>query len=293
RKGDLQARAKVASGSPVGRLAQDSNLMVDALVETLSEQEQTVATLRRTNEELVAANRHKNMFLAMVSHELKTPLNAIIGFADILSINQPKNLTDKQLDFVQRIFTAGQHLQAMISDLIDIAKIDVNAIELSSEAFDVGELLREVYDMLANESEQEGQSLVLSIPETAIPAELDRTRVKQIIVNLAANAVKFTPEGGRVELVARTDGEVLKLRVVDDGIGIALDQQERIFGVFVQGDARLQRQHEGVGLGLALTKRLVNLMAGTIGVSSKPGEGAAFDVTLPLRRPEPEGAQTT
>jgi len=194
---------------------------------------------------------------------------------------------------VQRIFTAGQHLQAMISDLIDIAKIDVNAIELSSEAFDVGELLREVYDMLANESEQEGQSLVLSIPETAIPAELDRTRVKQIIVNLAANAVKFTPEGGRVELVARTDGEVLKLRVVDDGIGIALDQQERIFGVFVQGDARLQRQHEGVGLGLALTKRLVNLMAGTIGVSSKPGEGAAFDVTLPLRRPEPEGAQTT
>jgi len=293
RKGDLQARAKVASGSPVGRLAQDSNLMVDALVETLSEQEQTVATLRRTNEELVAANRHKNMFLAMVSHELKTPLNAIIGFADILSINQPKNLTDKQLDFVQRIFTAGQHLQAMISDLIDIAKIDVNAIELSSEAFDVGELLREVYDMLANESEQEGQSLVLSIPETAIPAELDRTRVKQIIVNLAANAVKFTPEGGRVELVARTDGEVVKLRVVDDGIGIALDQQERIFGVFVQGDARLQRQHEGVGLGLALTKRLVNLMAGTIGVSSKPGEGAAFDVTLPLRRPEPEGAQTT
>ena len=183
----------------------------------------------------------------------------------------------------------------MISDLIDIAKIDVNAIELSSEAFDVGELLREVYDMLANESEQEGQSLVLSIPETAIPAELDRTRVKQIIVNLAANAVKFTPEGGRgVELVARTDGEGVEAagggRRHRDRTEISRSASS---AYLCRAMPRLQRQHEGVGLGLALTKRLVNLMAGTIGVSSKPGEGAAFDVTLPLRRPEPEGAQTT
>lgn len=282
-RGDLQARADVRGTSPVARLAQDSNQMVDALVSTLSEQEQTMAELRKANDELMAANRHKNMFLATVSHELKTPLNAIIGFADILSMNRDQNLTPKQQDFVARMHAAGEHLRAMISDLIDIAKIDVDAVELVVSEFDLAGLVHEVQQMMVHEASKKGIELEVRAPEEALLVRLDRTRMKQVVVNLMANAVKFTPENSAAVTVscATKDGAV-SLQVIDRGIGIPVDEQERIFDVFVQGDARLQRQHEGVGLGLALTKRLVTLMGGEIAVESAPGKGATFEVTVPL-----------
>jgi signal transduction histidine kinase len=279
--GDLDARAEARGDGPIPDLARDLNRMVAILVETLTEEERVVCELRKSNSELEAANRHKSQFLATVSHELKTPLNAIIGFADILGTEHHGPLNERQKDYTQRMFTAGEHLLGMISDLIDIAKIDIDALELSPAPFALNELLCEVRDMLAPQVAAKGHELTVDAPE-GLTVNLDRRRVKQILVNLANNAIKFTPARGHIRLACEVNKQRAKLTVADDGIGIAEHDRERIFEDFVQLDSRLQRQHEGTGIGLALTLRLTRLMGGSIDVDSAADAGTTFTVRLPL-----------
>ena len=288
--GDLEARAEVNGEGSIPDLARDLNRMVAILVETLSEEERVVRELRKSNTELEAANRHKSQFLATVSHELKTPLNAIIGFADILGTEHHGPLNERQKDYTQRMFTAGEHLLGMISDLIDIAKIDIDALELIPEPFALAELLCEVRDMLTPQIEAKSHDLTVEAPADASPVNLDRRRIKQILVNLTNNAIKFTPAKGHIRLSCELNERRAKLIVADDGIGIAEEERERIFEDFVQLDSRLQRQHEGTGIGLALTLRLTRLMGGKIDVDSKPDAGTTFTVRLPLVAPSSPGA---
>jgi signal transduction histidine kinase len=279
--GDLEARADPRGDGPIPELARDFNRMVAILVETLAEEERVVRELRKSNTELEAANRHKSQFLATVSHELKTPLNAIIGFADILGTGHHGPLNERQEDYVRRMFTAGEHLLGMISDLIDIAKIDIDALELSPEPFDLGELLCEVRDMLAPQISSKRHELTVDVAAEPL-VSLDRRRIKQILVNLANNAIKFTPSQGHIRLSCELNARRAKLLVSDDGIGIAEPDRERIFEDFVQLDSRLQRQHEGTGIGLALTLRLTRLMGGSIDVQSAADAGTTFTVRIPL-----------
>jgi signal transduction histidine kinase len=245
-----------------------------------------VAELRAKARQLEEANRHKNQFLANVSHELKTPLNAILGFADILESELHGPVTTRQREYLRRMAQAGQHLLAMISDLIDVAKMDLGALALTDQEFAPGDLLREVGELLAPQVAAKRHRLTLTAPPDLPPMYSDRHRVQQILVNLLANAIKFTPEGGELELgVAAAEPGWLCWSVRDNGIGIAPADQEAIFEDFVQLDSQLHRQHEGTGIGLALCRRLARLLGGEVAVASAPGAGSTFTVRLPLHRP--------
>ncbi len=281
-EGDLRARARANFDGPVSQLARDFNNMVDILVASLAEEEKAVRKLRVQARALKEANEHKSRFLANVSHELKTPLNAIIGFADILQAAGETGLTDQQRDYLNRIFVAGNHLLGMISDLIDLAKLDLDALNLKNEPCDLAVVAAEARDMMAAAVEKKGLELVMKAPNE-VEATIDGRRVKQILINLLSNAIKFTREGGRIELSLDADDTEVVLRVRDNGIGISRANQKRIFEDFVQLDSALHRQHEGTGIGLTLTRRLVELMTGRLELESDEDKGSTFSVFLPRR----------
>lgn len=282
--GDLGARAAVGDAGPVSALASDFNNMIDMLVEGLYEEERVVQALQDKNEQLKEANRHKSHFLATVSHELKTPLNAIIGFADILATEHHGSLTSRQSQYVQRIFTAGEHLLDMISDLIDVAKIDVGALTLNPSVFVCGDVLTEVIAMTTPHASEKNHTIHPPLNCTQSVC-LDPTRFKQIVLNLVTNAIKFTPQNGNITVECQCTDSQLVVRVRDDGIGIASTDQKRIFDDFVQLDSQLHRHHEGTGIGLPLCARLAQLMNGDVTVTSEPGRGSTFTLSLPLYSP--------
>lgn len=285
--GELRTRAEPRGARPVRELTEDFNEMVNILVQSLYEEEQVIGELKRKARELEAANRHKNHFLANVSHELKTPLNAIIGFADILSTGRHGPLTERQQDYMRRIFSAGEHLLEMISDLIDIAKIDLDAMQLENQSCKVDEHVREASSLLEPRIREKELDFRLDLPEVPLEAVLDARRLRQIVINLLTNAVKFTPENGTIVLRLQRQEKNLKLEVQDSGPGIPGTEQERIFEDFVQLEDHLHRQHEGTGIGLPLCRRLCQLMGGRLQVKSKPGQGSLFILTLPLMPPAP------
>lgn len=288
RRGDLTARVTPRGDGPVRHLANDLNRMVDLLVASLAEEERVVQELQLKARQLEDANRHKSQFLANISHELKTPLNAIIGFADILASGHHGELNDKQRDYIARVGQAGGHLLAMISDLIDLAKMDVGAMRLAPTCFPVAPLIEEVTNMLAPQLEEKAHRLEIKV-DAPRPVVLDRQRLQQILLNLLSNAIKFTGAEGHLTVRASQTETELILCVEDDGIGIDKEAQAAIFEQFVQVDSRLQRQHEGTGIGLALCRRLAEMMGGTIEVDSQPGEGSTFTLRLPIGS-EPEVA---
>ncbi len=281
-RGDLTARALPAGGGPVASLAVDFNRMVDILVDSLAEEERVVTELQRKTHELEAANLHKSRFLANISHELKTPLSAIIGFTDILDSGLHGDLAERQREYLRRIGSASQHLLLMISDLIDIAKIDVGALSLTITSVEIGEVARDVADLVLPQCSRKQHRLHLDLPAGLPAVEADRERVRQILINLVANAIKFTPEGGEIKLSAAVEGDLLRIDVNDTGIGIAPEHQETIFEDFVQLDSRLHRQHEGTGIGLAISRRLADMMRATLTVVSTPAQGSTFSLRLPL-----------
>lgn len=280
--GRLLSRAKITTGGgPVAELCDDFNRMVDMLVKSLNEQQRSMATLKRRTSELQEANEHKNRFIANISHELKTPLNAVIGFADILMMAHHGDVSEKQLDYLSRIHGAGKHLLAMICDLIDVMKLDLNALQLKLESFDLVEKTLELEKMLMSQVDDKGHNFNCILQEGMPEAVMDPVRYRQIVMNLLSNAIKFTPENGNIELNLSFVGDVFTLSVTDSGIGISKRDQRRIFQDFIQLDSRLHRKHEGTGIGLALTRRLVDLMGGQLTVESTPGKGSVFTVTLP------------
>ena len=233
---------------------------------------------------LEAASRYKSEFLANMSHELRTPLNSLLILASLLSENKEGNLTDKQLDFTKTIYKAGSDLLALISDILDLSKVEAGKLEIVSEAIDLNEFARILDTDFRHLAEQKSLTFSTEVAEGLAPAIYsDRKRVEQIVRNLIANAIKFTSKGGvEVEFHAGKKDQTIAISVHDSGIGIPKDKQELIFEAFQQADGSTSRSFGGTGLGLTISRKLAHLLGGEIEVSSKPGSGSVFTLTIPM-----------
>src|SRR5262249_4200307 len=239
--------------------------------------------LRERNEALEHADRLKSEFIANVSYELRTPLNAIIGFAEILDRQYFGSLNVRQLEYSKGIVEASQRLLALINDILDVANIEAGYLHLEVQPIDVKTLLESV-ESLAHERLRNRQLTF----ETAAAPEIgtiyaDERRLKQALYNLISNAVKFTPEGGRISMSVRRDGSDLVMSVADTGIGIAPEDQARVFNKFERGQG--SHRQIGAGLGLALVKSLIELHGGRVELKSAPGQGTEVICRIPLRAP--------
>ena len=231
-------------------------------------------------EEVERGSKFKDQFLSTMSHELRTPLNAVLGFSDLLADERYGPLNDRQQRYVTHIHTGGKHLLKLISDILDLSKIEAGRMELTRERVTVESAFAEVISALYPLAEKKSQALLQQV-KPHLHVQADAMRFKQILMNLVANAIKFTPESGRIELAARQVDDQVRIEVRDNGPGIPPDQQQRIFEAFVRltqtGSAT-----EGTGLGLAITSRLVELHGSKLGIESQPGEGTCFYFSLPL-----------
>ncbi|MBX3726777.1 MAG: PAS domain S-box protein [Xanthomonadales bacterium] len=238
---------------------------------------------KRIEQRLQQANRMKSEFLASMSHELRTPLNGIIGFSELLVDEKAGPLTPRQKDFLDDILKSGQHLLHLINDLLDLSKIEAGKLELFPQDFDLGAAVADVAAVVAPMTQEKGIAVAVQIDPSLGTVHLDLHKFKRMLHNLLSNAAKFTDAGGRIEVRAqRLPGGRLRLAVRDTGIGIAEQDIDRLFVDFQQLDTGAARRYQGTGLGLALTRRLVEFQGGTIGVASTLGQGSVFTVELPL-----------
>jgi signal transduction histidine kinase len=233
--------------------------------------------------QLEVANKHKSEFLANMSHELRTPLNAIIGFSEALNERMFGELNDKQAEYIDDIHTSGKHLLALINDILDLSKVEAGRMELDLVEFDVPAALQNALTLVKERAQRHGITLSLQLDPSVTTFLGDERKFKQIMLNLLSNAVKFTPAGGRIGISSRCSGEALEVAVSDTGVGIAPEDQQAVFEEFRQVGRDYKSKAEGTGLGLALTKRFVELHGGTLGVQSEPGKGSTFTFKLPIR----------
>ena len=255
-------------------------------------QKRAQEALVQAKEEAVRASKFKDQFLSTMSHELRTPLNAVLGFSDLLADERYGLLNDRQRRYVTHIHTGGTHLLKLITDILDLSKIEAGRMEIVCEDVSIASAFAEVLSALQPLADKKSQCLTQEV-EPRLYVRADATRFKQILMNLVGNAIKFTPETGRIELVARQVGSQVKLEVRDNGSGIAPEEQRRIFEAFYRL-AQTGSATEGTGLGLAITARLVELHGSKLEIKSKPGEGTCFYFSLPLLAIAPdEPAQTT
>jgi two-component system cell cycle sensor histidine kinase PleC len=236
------------------------------------------------------ANTAKSEFLANMSHELRTPLNAVNGFSEIMVHEMFGPLGDRRYkEYAQDILTSGQHLLALINDILDMSKIEAGKMTLSFDWMDMGELVEEAVRLMGNRADAAGLTLACSVPPGLPEIEADHRAVKQVLLNLLSNAVKFTPAGGRVDvkvwaLGAESGSPRLQISVSDTGIGIAQADIPRLGRPFEQIESNHSRTQQGTGLGLALTRSLIDLHAGAFELTSEPGQGTIASFTLPLQR---------
>jgi signal transduction histidine kinase len=218
-----------------------------------------------------------------MSHELRTPLNAIIGFSEVLGEKYFGELNEKQLDYVKDIHSSGKHLLSLINDILDLSKIEAGRMELDISEFDMPSALQNAMTLVRERAQRHGIKLDLDTDPALGQFHADERKFKQIMLNLLSNAVKFTPEGGTVRVAARPNGSAVEIAVADSGVGIAAADQEAIFEEFKQVGSDYTKKAEGTGLGLALTRRFIELHGGAIRVASAPGKGSTFTFTLPFR----------
>ena len=242
--------------------------------------------LERQSAALTVASQHKSEFLASMSHELRTPLNAIIGFSEVLLERMFGELNERQDDYLRDIWSSGKHLLELLNDILDLSKIEAGQMVLSRSKFAVRESLDYCLSMVRERALQQRIFLSLEVdPEVGL-LDADRLRFRQVVLNLLSNAVKFTPEGGRVDVRASIHGQDLVVLVTDTGVGVQAEDRERIFDSFQQG-SHSSGQVEGTGLGLTLSKRILELHGGRIWVDSEAGRGSTFGIALPAGSDEP------
>jgi len=232
--------------------------------------------------QLEVASQHKSQFLANMSHELRTPLNAIIGFSEVLLEKMFGELNEKQEEYLNDIFTSGKHLLNLINDILDLSKIEAGRMELELGSVNLRDMLEGSLVVVKERALAHGINLSLEMSDDIDTLIADERKVKQIVFNLLSNAVKFTPDKGKVGIKARQGDSTVEVAVWDTGVGIAPEDQQRVFEEFQQVGETLTGKPEGTGLGLALTKRLVELHGGSIRLESTPGDGSIFTFTLPI-----------
>jgi len=261
------------------------------LATALSGLEAANRMLSDANRALTDASKAKSAFLASVSHELRTPLNSVIGFSELMTDPNFGELSPRQREFLNDIRDSGEHLLALINDILDLSKIEAGKLEVHRQDADVAELVGDSVTMLRPQAEKK-KLRVESECDLTGTAHVDPRLVRQVLVNLLSNAVKFTPEEGRIDVIARFEGNDLVLRVTDTGIGIAEEDQERIFHEFYQADGSYARRYQGTGLGLALVRRMMSLHAGSVTVTSRRGHGSSFQCVFPDAKRRRDAVET-
>jgi PAS domain S-box-containing protein len=242
-----------------------------------------VTERKRFEQTLQEANRLKSEFLAKMSHELRTPLNGIIGFSEFLMDEKPGSLNDKQKEYLTDVLNSGRHLLQLINDILDLSKVEAGRMEVAPEPIALHDAVDEVCSVLTPMARQKNINITKDIAPSLQTVTLDPQKLKQILYNLLSNAVKFTGEGGRVQMVVSPGPEgSFQLQVKDTGIGIKPEDLGKLFIEFQQLDSSLARRYHGTGLGLSLTRKIVELQGGTIQVESEPGKGSTFTVVLPV-----------
>jgi signal transduction histidine kinase len=264
--GDFSGHVDVPNRDEIGALAADVNRMSDEL--------------QRVYGELEKASRQKSDFLATMSHELRTPLNAIIGFSEVLQEQMFGELNERQLADVNEVLDAAEHLLSLINDVLDLAKVESGRMELELSQVTIPDVLRSAVSMHSERASRGGIDLALSSEPEEITVTADERRVRQVVFNLLSNAIKFTPNGGRVDVSARTNDGHVEIAVADTGPGVPPEDLETIFEEFEQSSDG--KKVEGTGLGLPLSRKLVELHSGQLWVESNVGRGSTFRFTLPV-----------
>lgn len=277
---DLFARRKDGSEFPVeislSPLETGEGTLISGSIRDITERKRFEETLRE-------ASRMKSEFLANMSHELRTPLNGVIGFAELLFDEKPGKINPKQKEYLADILNSGRHLLRLINDVLDLAKVEAGKMELIPEAFPLQSALDEVCAVAKALADKKRIHLRTRVSTNLGEVTLDQQKFKQVIYNLISNAVKFTGEGGSVEVnAAPGESGRFQVAVTDNGVGIKPEDMSRLFREFEQLDSGAGRHYEGTGLGLALSRKIVELHGGSIHVASEPGRGSVFTVTLPL-----------
>ncbi|MFL5981948.1 MAG: ATP-binding protein [Gaiellaceae bacterium] len=262
--GDFSRHIDVTNRDELGDLASNLNRMNDEL--------------RRLYEELQSVSRHKSEFLANMSHELRTPLNAIIGFSELLQMQIAGELNDQQRAYVDDVLESGRHLLALINDILDLSKVEAGHMELDVDDVSLRTTLESSLTMHEERAARDGVALGLRLEPGEITVRADERKVRQVVVNLLSNAVKFTPPGGRIDVSALALNGTVEVAVSDTGPGISPADQARIFEEFWSAG-----RAEGTGLGLPLSRRLIELHGGRLWVESAAGRGTTFRFTLPAR----------
>ena len=243
-----------------------------------------VRKLEEKSHQLEVASGHKSEFLASMSHELRTPLNAVIGFSDVLLEGMPGPINDRQREYLRDISASGQHLLELLNDILDLSKVEAGQMTLDRGEFSLVEAIEHGVMTVRERASRHRIAIEISVAQSVDVVSGDELRIKQVLWNLLTNAVKFTPDGGRVDVVARQVGDDVHVSVRDTGIGIEEADQARIFESFQQGERRdAAALAEGTGLGLTLSKRIVELHGGRIWLVSAPGAGSTFSFSIPLR----------
>lgn len=259
---------------------QESNDEFQSINEELIEQQQELA---ESNKRLEEVSLSKSDFLANMSHELRTPLNAVIGFSEVLQDQMFGPINDKQQEYVNNILTSGKHLLSLINDILDLSKVESGKMNLEISNFSLRETVDASMIMLREKAMKGGIELIMELTsQVDVRIEADQRKLKQILFNLLSNAVKFTPKDGTVVVSAVKDGDFIEITVADTGVGVKEEDIPKLFHAFTQLESVYTKEFEGTGLGLALTRQLVELHGGKIWVNSMYGIGSRFSFTIPL-----------